>query len=363
MEKRILGRTGMWVSALGVGTGQFGAFGQTTEAECIRLTHAAFAGGINLIDTADFYSFGEAETITGKAIAGRRDKVVLATKCGMAMSDDPNERGGSRRWINLSIDRSLKRLGTDYVDLYQLHAPDPATPVEETVEAMSDLVRAGKIRHYGLSNSTPGHVTEAALRAQLRDAASPQCEQSAFSIFNRGPEADLLPECEKFGLGFLAYSPLDGGWLSGKYRRGGNVEPTPRHRLQPAKFDMNTTANGPKIEAVEALAVVAAEAGITFAHLAIAFVLSHRAVTCALVGGNRLDHIEAHLAGQSVRLSDAILDRIDAIVPPGVNMPEPSRRTPALLDPAQRRRRPVVVEQQATGVDFIRKLVVSEGRK
>ena len=156
MEQRILGRTGLWVSTLGVGTGQFGRFGQTAADDCVRLVHAALDGGVNLIDTADFYSFGEAETITGKAIAGRRDKVVLATKCGMPMSDEPNERGGSRRWINLSIDRSLKRLGAVHVDLYQLHQPDPFTPVEETIAAMDDLVRAGKIRHYGLLELVPG---------------------------------------------------------------------------------------------------------------------------------------------------------------------------------------------------------------
>jgi aryl-alcohol dehydrogenase-like predicted oxidoreductase len=362
MERRILGRTGISVSTLGVGTGQFGRFGQTSEADCIRIAHAAFDGGVNLIDTADFYSFGEAETIAGKAIADRRDRVVVATKCGMPMSNDPNESGGSRRWINLSINRSLKRLGVDYVDLYQLHQPDPATPIEETIDAMTDLVRAGKIRSFGLSNSTAVHVTEAALRAQMRGFSLPQSEQSAYSIFARGPEAELLPETQRFGLGFLAYSPLDGGWLSGKYRTGSNVAPSARHRLQPGKFDLSSPVNQSKLDAVEALAEVAAEAGLGLSHMAIAFVLSHPAVTSALVGGGRLEHIEAHLAGQDARLSEEILDRIDAIVAPGVNMPEAPQRSPALQDASLRRRRSKPAEARASGVDFIRNLVMTEPR-
>jgi aryl-alcohol dehydrogenase-like predicted oxidoreductase len=355
MEKRILGRTGIWVSIMGVGTGQFGLFGRTTEAECVRLAHAAFDGGINLIDTADFYSFGEAETI-----AGRRDGIVLASKCGMPMSDELNDRGGSRRWINISIERSLKRLGTDCIDLYQLHQPDPATPIEETLLAMTDLVRAGKIRAFGLSNSNAAQITEAALQARLQGCLAPYAEQSAYSIFTRGPEADLLPACEKYGFGFLAYSPLDGGWLSGKYRRNHRVAPTPRHRLQPGKFDLTSEANAAKLDMAERLAELAAELSLSLSHMAIAFVLSHRAITCALIGGNRLDHVQAHLAGQDVRLSAETLDRIDAIVAPGQDVPEQKTRSRALQDPSLRRRQHAAPVQEVAVVDMIRRLADAE---
>lgn len=356
MEKRLLGRTGIRVSTLGVGTGQFGLFGRTTEADCVRLAHAAFDGGINLIDTADFYSFGEAESITGKAIAGRRDSIVLTSKCGFPMSDEANDRGGSRRWINSSIERSLRRLGTDYIDLYQLHQPDPDTPIEETVGAMSDLVRAGKIRAFGLSNSTAAMITESALRAQIKGTLAPYTEQSAYSIYNRQPEAELLPACEAFGFGFLAYSPLDGGWLSGKYRKQKDFEPTPRHALQPSKFDMSSAENMRKLDVAEQLAELAAEAGLEMSHLAIAFVLAHRAVSCALIGGNKVEHVQAHLGGQDVRLSEEVLDRIDAIVPPGAAMPEQPLRSPALRDTALRRRTYGKTVQQVASVDAIRRL-------
>jgi len=348
---------------MGVGTGQFGSFGQTKEADCVRLSHAAFDGGVTLIDTADFYSFGEAETITGKAIAGRRDKVVLATKCGMPMSDDPNERGGSRRWITAAVENSLKRLNTDYIDLYQLHSPDPATSIDETIDAMNDLIRAGKIRHFGTSNFTAAMVVEGALRAQIRDRIAPHSEQSAYSIFTRGPETEVLPACLSHNEGFLAYSPLDGGWLSGKYRRDQSVAATPRHRLQPSKFDMSTPANQAKLDAAERLGAIADEAGLELSHMAIAFVLAHKAVTCALVGGNTVTHVEKHLAGQDVRLTEEILDKIDAVVAPGVNMPAVQATSPALQDKTLRRRAHSIPATSGTaGVNFIRKLLAEEAK-
>ncbi len=362
MEKRVLGRTGIWVTTLGVGTGQFGLFGRTTAEACVRVVHAALDGGINLIDTADFYSFGEAETITGQAIAGRRDSVVLTSKCGMPMSDDPNDRGGSRRWINASIDRSLKRLGTDYIDIYQLHHPDPETPIEETVFAMSDLVRQGKIRAFGLSNSSAALIAEASLQARIQCCLAPYSEQSAYSIFNRSPEAHLLPMCEKFGMGFLAYSPLDGGWLSGKYRRNRAVAATPRHRLQPDKFDLASDSNARKIEMVERLADVADSAGIAMAHMAIAFVLSHRATTCALGGANTVAHVEAHLAGWETKLSDEVLDRIDNIVTPGLDVPEQKLQSRALGDSSLRRRQPSRAQKEVPMVEIIRRLTAAEAQ-
>lgn len=360
MEKRVLGRTGLWVSTLGIGAGQYGAFGKTTESDCICIAHAGFDGGVNLIDTADFYSFGESETIVGKVIADRRDRIILATKCGMPMSDDPNERGASRRWLRASVERSLRRLGTDYIDLYQCHQPDPATPIEETVEAMTELVREGKIRYFGLSNSPAALVTEAVLRGQLRGAGKIQSEQSAYSIFNRRPEAELLPACEALGVGFLAYSPLDGGWLGGRLRAGVNAEATARQRLNPTRFDLTSPANGEKLQCVEALGALAAEAGLALPHMGIAFVLSHRAVTSALVGGSSLEQMQAHLAGQDVRLADDVLDRIDAIVTPGVNMPEAPNPSPALKDASLRRRSTKTVGPDGGRGEFFRTLVADE---
>lgn len=359
MENRVLGRTGMWVSTLGLGTGQFGAFGQLREKDCVRMAHAAFDGGINLVDTADFYSLGEAETITGKAIAGRRDKLLVATKCGMPLSEDPNHAGSSRKWITESVEGSLERLGTDYIDLYQLHRYDPHTSVDETLHALNDLVRAGKIRYFGVSNSPAHFLVEGQLRAELRGLVAPHSEQASYSLLHRSVEADVLPVCHRYGIGFLAYSPLYGGWLSGKYRRGREAERTARQRLQPGRFDLQLDENAPKVEAVEALAGIADAAGVSLSHLATAAVLAHEAVSCALVGGSKLSHVEDYLAGQDVRLSDEVLDAIDAVVAPGSSLEVgPS---PVAMDKNLRRRRNYDDgADAAVAVNFIRDLVESE---
>ncbi|MFW6093138.1 MAG: aldo/keto reductase [Pseudomonadota bacterium] len=360
MERRTLGRSGLKVSVLGLGTGQFGSFGQTRRADCVRMAHAAFDGGINLIDTADFYSFGEAETITGAAIEGRRDKVIVASKFGMPMSDDVNERGGSRRWIMASVEASLKRLGTDYIDIYQLHAPDYDTDLEETLGAMSDLVRAGKIRYFGTSNSTGMRIAEAALKARLAGLIAPHAEQQSYSMFVRAPEAEVLPAAQAYGAGVLAYSPLDGGWLSGKYRKGKRVEKSPRHRLQPEKFDTATETNLRRLEKVEALASVADEAGIDLPRMAVGFVLAHPAVSTALIGGTRLHHIEHHLNGVAT-LSDDVLDRIDEIAPPGESLMPGGHAFSELQDKTLRRRRTDTTSATPTaGVDYIRRTVTEE---
>jgi aryl-alcohol dehydrogenase (NADP+) len=338
VEKRVLGRSGLWVSVLGLGTGTFGAFGDATEDECIRMAHCALDGGVTLVDTADFYSFGESETIVGKALKGRRDRLVLATKVGMPMSDDPNEKGGSRRWITAAVERSLKRLQTDYIDLYQLHQPDPNTAIEETLGAMTDLVRAGKVRCFGVSNSTAAMVIEAGFTAAARDLIAPHSEQTAFSIFERRPEAELLPACEKFGMGFLAYSPLEGGWLSGRYRRGAPSYASARQRFRPVHFDVEAEQNSAMLDAVEALVAIAQDAGMSLSELAMGFVLSHRAVTCALAGASRLEQLQANIAATERRLSDAILDRIDDVVAPGRSLTGVERATPAMQDKALRRR-------------------------
>lgn len=362
MEYRSLGRTGMKVSALGLGTGQFGTFGQTTEEECLRIAHCAFDGGINLVDTGDFYSFGQSEEIVAKAIAGRRERLVVATKLGMPMSDDPNERGGSRRWIMASVEGSLRRLKTDYIDLYQLHAPDGDSDVEETIGAMNDLIRQGKIRYYGISNSSAATVTATALKARLLGQVAPHSEQQSYSIFVRGPEQELLPACLEYGAGVLAYSPLDGGWLSGKYRKGSEAEVSARQRLQPGKYDQESEMARKRLDIVEALAGVAQEAGIDLAHMAIGFVLAHPAVATALIGGGKVRYTEHYLAGQDVRLSDDILDRIDAITSAGVTFDPAASHSIPVPEAARRRRRMTSIAKAEGGasVDFIRKLVTGE---
>ena len=363
MERRIFGRTGLSVGAIALGTATFGGFGLKDEAACARIVHQGLDAGINLVDTADFYGLGLSETITGKAIAGRRHQVVLATKCGMPLSADPNERGGSRRWINLAVEASLRRLNTDHIDLYQLHQPDPFTDPEETAEAMNGLIAAGKIRYWGTSNFSAAMTSESQLRARMRNLIPAHSEQTAYSIFTRGPEAELLPTCRGYGLGFLAYSPLDGGWLSGRYRKDAEIERSPRQRLQPDRFDMADAANAAKLEAVEALVRIADDAGRALSDLAIGFVLTHPAVTCALVGGSRAEHYAAYFEDRSWRLADEVLDRIDAVIRPGVTVPAPELRTTALTDKTQRRRSPLEAEASATRAVTNRVLEMQQGRK
>lgn len=338
MEKRLLGRSGLWVSTLALGAGQFGSFGDVSEDDCIRVAHCAFDGGINLIDTSDFYSFGESEMVVGKAIADRRDKVFISTKTGMPLSEDPNDKGGSRGRIMRSVDASLKRLGTDYIDLYQLHQPDAGTAIEETVDTLNNLVKAGKIRYFGTSNFTAALVTEAVFTARLRGLGQAHSEQDAYSIFERRPEGELLPACEKYGLGFLAFSPLEGGWLSGRYRKGVKAHKSARQRFRPAHYDADAEHNRHKLDAIEALVAVAETAELPLSTLALSFVLGHRAVTSAIIGGTKIEYIQQHLAAADVRLPDDVMDAIDAISPPGRSLTGTHPSTPALLDKALRRR-------------------------
>jgi aryl-alcohol dehydrogenase-like predicted oxidoreductase len=340
MEYRLLGKSGLYVSAIGLGAANFGKFGETTEQDCLRIAHCAFDGGITLVDTADVYSLGQSELIVGKAVAGRRDKVVLATKCGAPLSDNLLERGSSRRWITAAVNQSLKRLNTDYIDIFQVHGPDPLTDISETVGVFTDLIRAGKVRYFGTSNFAAQALMEAILRAEMRGLIGPHCEQAPFSILNRRAEGDILPMCEKFGLGFLAYSPLEGGLLSGKYRRGHKTEVSARQKLQPQGYDFSLPHNMAKLDAIEQLRSIADEVGIELLHLAMGFVLSHRCVTSALIGGGKMEYIQKHIEGQNVSLSDEILDKIDAIVSPGVTLdPTTNFPPPALVDSSLRRRR------------------------
>src|SRR5689334_16598672 len=219
MEFRPLGRTGVQVSPLCLGTMLFGAWGNPDHDDSIRIIHRALDAGINFVDTADVYAAGESEEIVGRALEGRRDDIVLATKFHGSMGDDPNRKGSSRRWIVREVEDSLRRLRTDWIDLYQVHRPEPDTDVDETLGALTDLVRAGKIRYFG-SSTFPAHaIVEAQWVAERRGRERFVTKQPPYSILVRGIEGDVLPVCQQYGIGVLTWSPLAGGWLSGKYRK------------------------------------------------------------------------------------------------------------------------------------------------
>ena len=342
MEMRVLGTTGVRVSPLCLGAMMFGSWGNPDHGESIRIIDRALDAGINFIDTADVYSAGESEEIVGKALAaGRRDRVVLATKAHGRMGDDVNEQGNSRRWIIRECENSLRRLGTDHIDLYQIHRPDPAADIDETLGALTDLIRAGKIRYAGSSTFLPSQIVEAQWTAQRRGRERFVCEQPPYSILVRGAEAEVLPSCQRYGMGVIPWSPLAGGWLSGRYRKDGDLPASRRAERIPQRFDMNLPGNKAKLEAAEKLAGLAEEAGLSLIHLALAFVTSHPAVTSAIIGPRTMEHLESQLGAADVVLTSDILDRIDEIVPPGTTLNPPDRgyEPPALTDPSLRRRR------------------------
>ncbi|WP_406359740.1 aldo/keto reductase [Streptomyces sp. NBC_00715] len=339
MQYRTLGRTGVQVSSLALGAMNFGRIGRTTQDEATAVVDAALEGGINLIDTADMYGGGESEEMVGKAIAGRRDDIVLATKAGLPMGDDPNRRGSSRRWLVTELDNSLRRLGVDHVDLYQIHRWDPETSDEETLSVLTDLQRAGKIRYFGSSTFPAHRVVQAQWAAREHRLGRYVTEQPSYSILQRGVEAHVLPVTEEYGLGVLVWSPLASGWLSGAVRAGREIT-TSRSAAMPQRFDLSVPSNRARLDAVERIAVVANEAGLTLIQLALGFVTAHPAVTSALVGPRTTDHLNAQLAAADTVLSADVLDAIDAIVAPGTDLAahEKFDTPPALLDPALRRR-------------------------
>jgi aryl-alcohol dehydrogenase-like predicted oxidoreductase len=341
MELRPLGRTGVQVSKLCLGTMMFGAWGNTDHDDSVRIIHAALDAGVNVVDTADVYSAGESEEIVGKALRtppSRRDDVVLATKFSMPMGEDPNRRGGSRRWIIQAVENSLKRLGTDWIDLYQVHRPDPETDVDETLGALTDLVQQGKVRSIGSSSFSAGEIVEAQWNARDRRLERLRTEQPPYSLLTRGIELDVLPTARRHGMGILTYSPLAGGWLSGSWTADSSPTSPARQRLA-ARFDMSLPENERKLAAVQQLAEVAADAGLSMIELAIAFVVNHPAVTSAIVGPRTMEQLESQLPAADVVLDPAILDRIDAIVRPGVNLnPADTSYGEQVLQPALRRR-------------------------
>ena len=338
MKRGTLGGTGISVSDYALGTMMFGKMGNTDHGECVRMIHTALAAGINLIDSADVYSGGESEVIVGKALTGRRDEVVLATKFGFPRGDDANRRGGSPRWIRRAVEDSLRRLHTDYIDLYQMHRPDPNTDIDETLAALSDLIRAGKVCAIGGSFFAPEETVEAQWTAQRRGHHRLRTEQSPYSILTRGVESRVLPTAQRYGMGVLTFGPLNSDRISGR------AEPSTGHRNAGAgwkMFDLSKPGVRTKAEAVQKLTALATEAGLPLAHLAVAFVRSHPAVTSVLIGPRRPEHLADLLAGVDVELGDDILDQIDDIVPPGVDLNPDDfyiDPTPAITDKQLRRR-------------------------
>ncbi|MBD8057943.1 aldo/keto reductase [Cellulomonas sp. JH27-2] len=319
MQYRALGRTGVQVSPLTLGAMMFGPWGNDDEADSIRIIHRALDAGINVVDTADVYSAGVSEEIVGKAIAGRRDDVFLATKFFMPMGDDPNHRGGSRRWIMRSVEDSLRRLGTDHIDLYQVHRPSPDTDVAETLGALTDLVRQGKVRYIGSSSYAASQIVEAQWVSRERNLERFVTEQPPYSLLVRGIEEDVLPTARRHGMGTLTYSPLSGGWLSGRWRKDAASSPTSSARPN-ARFDMSSPANQRKLDVVEDLALLAEEAGLSLLEMAIAFVVHHPGVTSAIVGPRTMEQLESYLPAAELTLTSDVLDRIDQIVAPGVTL-------------------------------------------
>src|SRR5438034_9789929 len=320
MEYRPLGATGVEVSPLCLGAMVFGAWGNPDHDESIRIIRRALDAGINFVDTADVYSRGESEEIVGKALTGgRRDRVVLATKFHGTMGDDPNEQGNSRRWIVQEVENSLRRLGTDWIDLYQVHRPDPSCDVDETLGALSDLVHAGKVRYVGSSTFPAHEIVDAQWVAERRGRERFVCEQPPYSLLVRAIERDVLPVCERYGMGVIPWSPLAGGWLSGRYRKGVDAPESKRAQRIPQRYDMSLPGNRAKLDAADALAALADEAGVSLIHLANAFVLRHPAVTAPIIGPRTMEQLESQLGAVDVELDDALLDRIDEIVAPGTN--------------------------------------------
>jgi aryl-alcohol dehydrogenase-like predicted oxidoreductase len=340
MNYRMLGTTGTKVTPLCLGAMMFGEWGNPDHDESIRIIHRALDAGINFIDTADVYSRGESEEIVGKALAGgKRDHVVLATKVHGTMGDDPNEFGNSRRWIVREVENSLRRLKTDWIDLYQIHRPEADTDIDQTLGALTDLIRAGKVRYVGSSTFPASQIVEAQWVAEGRNRERFVCEQPPYSLLVREVEKDVLPTAKRYGMGVIPWSPLAGGWLTGRYRLGQDAPDSTRAQRLPDRYDLSRPENQRKLEAADALAKLAEEAGLTLIEMALAFVIRHPAVTAAIIGPRTMEQLESQLTAADVELSDELLDKIDEIVPPGVNVSPTDGGWPnPALEPAARRR-------------------------
>jgi aryl-alcohol dehydrogenase-like predicted oxidoreductase len=341
MELRNLGRTGVKVSPLCLGAMMFGAWGNTDHDDSVKIIHRALDAGINFIDTADVYSQGESETIVGKALATvDRSRVVLATKVHGVMGDDPNAQGNSRRWILAECDNSLRRLGVDYIDLYQIHRPDDTVDVEETLGALTDLVTAGKIRYFGSSTFPAEQIVEAQWASEKHGYGRFVTEQPPYSMLVRGIERDVLPVAQEYGMGVLPWSPLAGGWLAGKFGDG-KENKSRRSAMLPSRYDLSIPANQQKLEIVNQLTKLAEDSKLSLIELAVAFVLEHPAISSAIIGPRTMEQLESQLSISEIQLDTAVLDRIDELVPPGTNVNrDDAGYVPPVLTDASRRRRP-----------------------
>jgi aryl-alcohol dehydrogenase-like predicted oxidoreductase len=321
LPMRTLGLTGMKVSSLCLGTMMFGAWGNKDHDESVKIIHAAIDSGVNFIDTADVYSQGESEEIVGKALkGGKRNAIILATKVHGNMGDNPNHAGNSRRWIMEEVNNSLRRLQTDWIDLYQIHRPDPATDIDETLSALSDLMHQGKIRAFGSSTYPASQIVEAQWVAEKRGRERFVCEQPPYSLLVRAIEADVLPTIERYKMGAIVWSPLAGGWLSGKWRKDAKAPKSSRSERRPEQFDLSLPENQMKLEAADKLAKLAEDNGMTLIEMALAFTIRHPAVTAAIIGPRTMDQLKSQLAAGQINLSTEVLDTIDTIVPPGTNI-------------------------------------------
>ena len=349
MKLRTLGHTGMHVSPLCLGAMMFGAWGNSDHEDCVRIIHAALDAGINFVDTADVYSAGESEEIVAKALAGgRRDSVILATKFHAPMGADANMTGNSRRWIIREVENSLRRLRTDWIDLYQVHRPDPTCDIDDTLGALSDLVHQGKVRAIGSSTFPGDLIVEAQWVAERRHRERFVCEQPPYSILARGIETEVLPACQRYAMGVIVWSPLNGGWLTGRYRKDAPLPEGGRASRMPSRYDPKRPQVTAKLEAIEALIPVAEDAGVSLGHMALAFSLTHPAVTSAIIGPRTMEQMVDALGAIDVALSDETLDRIDAVVAPGVTLdPEDRGWTPPWVSEAWRRRRPPAIRSSA----------------
>jgi aryl-alcohol dehydrogenase-like predicted oxidoreductase len=336
MKYRTLGRTGIKVSPYCLGAMMFGSQGNPDQEDCHRIIHKALDAGINFIDTADAYGRGESEEIVGQALKGRRDNVVLATKAHLPMGEDPNQQGNSRRWLIRALDDSLYRLQTDHVDLFQVHRPAPDTDVEETLSALTDLVRAGKVRTIGSSTFPASDIVEAQWVAERRGLDRFRTEQPPYSILDRGIEREVLPVCERYGMGTLVWSPLAQGMLTGRYRKGQQAD------TRRAIYGFKHLSDERRLDAVEQLIPLAQDAGMSLTHMAMAFAITNPAVTSAIIGPRTMEQLDDLLAGAEITLTDELLDRIDAIVPPGTGIGalDMAYNPPAIQQSRLRRRLP-----------------------
>jgi len=318
VEYRNLGRSGLKVSVIGMGSHYFGWL--QDEATSIAIINRAISEGITFIDTANVYDMGRSEEFVGKAIKGRRSEVVVATKFGWPMGGGPsgapvdvrlNERGGSRHHVMRAVEASLMRLNTDYIDLYQMHVPDPTTTIEETLRAMDDLVRAGKVRYIGCSNFAGWQLSEALWTSRVNNLHSFVTVQPLYNLLQRQIERELVPCCEAHGIGVIPWGPLAGGFLTGKYRRD---QPPPGDTLlatRPMAYaGIMTDINWAKLAKLEAFAV---RRGHTVGELAIAWLLAHPWLCTVIAGASRPDQLQEHVAAAAWKLNTEDIAELDKI--------------------------------------------------